>query len=113
METPALLLLFAASFVNAIAPGPVVVLTFGRAARSGLRAGTTVSLGVLLADLLLVALALGVALGAFALSASGVRRDEVAGHRRPLRAGALLPARRRIGRRARRRRPCGATAWRG
>ncbi len=71
METPALLLLFAASFVNAIAPGPVVVLTFGRAARSGLRAGTTVSLGVLLADLLLVALALGVALGAFALSASG------------------------------------------
>ena len=71
METPALLLLFAASFVNAIVPGPVVVLTFGRAARSGLRAGTTVSLGVLLADLLLVALALGVALGAFALSASG------------------------------------------
>ena len=113
METPALLLLFAASFVNAIAPGPVVVLTFGRAARSGLRAGTTVSLGVLLADLLLVALALGVALGAFALSASGFAAMQ-SGSASPSSSRWRSPAcGRRIGRRARRRRPCGATAWRG
>lgn len=72
MELSALALLFAASFVNAAAPGPCMLLTFGRTVRAGPGAGVAVSLGVLSADLVLVATAFGVAAGMVALTPGGL-----------------------------------------
>ena len=79
MASSALFLLFAASFVNAAIPGPCMVLTFGRSARAGARAGIAVSLGVLVADLMLVLLAFGLARGAVALSSAGLGAMKWAG----------------------------------
>ncbi len=68
MEFTALSAIAVASAINTSLPGPCVALTIGRSARAGLRAGLAVSLGVILANLILAALALSIMLGIVALS---------------------------------------------
>lgn len=68
METSALAALFVAAFVNAALPGPCVILTFGRTARSGVGAGLVVTSGILAGDALLVSAAVGATLGVLALA---------------------------------------------
>ena len=72
MGFAALAALFLASAINAGLPGPCVMLTAGRTAGSGWRAGAAVSLGVLVADALLVAVALVALVGAVKLSPSAL-----------------------------------------
>ncbi len=70
LEITAIAALFMASAINAALPGPVTILTFGRTAHTGLRAGLAVTLGVLTADALLVGVALTMTVGAVAMTPS-------------------------------------------
>ncbi len=67
MSSFAILTLSIAAFVNAALPGPCVLLTFSRSARSGARAGLTVTAGILAADVLLVGAAVAATLGVVAI----------------------------------------------
>jgi threonine/homoserine/homoserine lactone efflux protein len=58
MELITLTAIASASALNSAMPGPCVALTVGRSARDGLRAGLSVTLGVLAANVALAALAL-------------------------------------------------------
>ncbi|MFO1105833.1 MAG: LysE family transporter [Amaricoccus sp.] len=71
MEFHILAALFAAAFVNAILPGPCVILTFGRTVRAGVPAGLSVTAGILAGDLLLVTTAAAVTFGLVALAPAG------------------------------------------
>jgi len=68
MDSSVLFALFVAAFVNAVLPGPCVILTFGRTVRAGVPAGLVVTAGILAADLVLVATAVGVTFGLVALA---------------------------------------------
>ncbi len=57
-----------AAAINAAMPGPVIALTVGRSARDGMKAGLNVTIGVLLANIILATSALLVMLGLFAMS---------------------------------------------
>lgn len=57
-----------ASAINTAIPGPCLALTIGRAARDGMGAAVRTSLGVLIANLVLAAVALSVMLGVFRIS---------------------------------------------
>ena len=84
MELTTLSTITVASAINTAMPGPCVALTVGRSARDGLAAGLAVSLGVILANLLLAALALSIMLGIVALSETAFLAMKWAG------AGALI-----------------------
>ena len=47
MDSSVLFALFVAAFVNAVLPGPCVILTFGRTVRAGVPAGLVVTAGIL------------------------------------------------------------------
>lgn len=68
MSSISFLTLFVAAFVNAVLPGPCVLLTLSRSARSGAWAGITVTGGILAADLLLVSIAASATLGTIAIA---------------------------------------------
>ena len=58
-----------ASAVNSAVPGPCVVLTLGRAARSGVFSGFSVTIGLAVANLILCVVALSITQGVLAFSA--------------------------------------------
>ena len=68
MSFTVLCALFAAAFVNAALPGPCVILTLGRTARSGVRAGLVVSGGILASDLVLVIVGIAATTGVVAVA---------------------------------------------
>jgi threonine/homoserine/homoserine lactone efflux protein len=57
-----------ASAINSAMPGPCIALTIGRSAGGGLRAGLSVTLGVLAANFMLASLALSAMLGILSVS---------------------------------------------
>lgn len=72
MEPQFLLALLAASAVNAIIPGPGMMLAVGRSASRGFHAGIQVSFGMALATALLIAVVWSVTAGALILSETGL-----------------------------------------
>jgi threonine/homoserine/homoserine lactone efflux protein len=68
MELITLTAIASASALNSAMPGPCVALTVGRSARDGLRAGLSVTLGVLAANVALAALAMSIMLGVLNVS---------------------------------------------
>ncbi|MDH3663104.1 MAG: LysE family transporter [Alphaproteobacteria bacterium] len=68
MELTVFSALAIASAINSAIPGPCVALTIARSARDGLVAGLVASLGVVLSNLFLAALALSIMLGVVTLS---------------------------------------------
>lgn len=55
--------LFGASFVNSLAPGPCIILTLSRSSRAGMAAGLSITVGVLLAEIALACLSVSVIFG--------------------------------------------------
>lgn len=72
MDLTAYAALFLASAVNAALPGPCMLMTVGRTAGLGWRAGAAVTLGVLTADTLLVLGASAMMLGVLTLSTAAL-----------------------------------------
>ena len=72
MSVAALLALYAAAAVNAVVPGPGMMLAVGRSAARGFGAGAQVSLGMALATLLLMAVVWAMMAGAVVLSPDGI-----------------------------------------
>ena len=79
MEPVAWIALFAAASVNAAMPGPCMALTVSRSARGGLRSGLAVSLGVVLACLVLLLIAIGVMAGMVMISPQAYSLMRLAG----------------------------------
>lgn len=59
MDDVALLALFAAAAINAVIPGPGMLLAIGRSAAVGFGAGLRITVGMLLAALLLLVMTCG------------------------------------------------------
>jgi threonine/homoserine/homoserine lactone efflux protein len=74
-----LLALFVAAAINAAIPGPCILYVFGRSAASGPAAGLRVTVGIALADCLLVLAAWAVVLGALTLTAHGLEAMRIMG----------------------------------
>ena len=68
MSDAELLALFAAAAINAVVPGPGMVLAISRSAAAGSKAGAWITVGMLLATLLLILSTWAVMLGAVTLS---------------------------------------------
>lgn len=72
MDTFSFLALLAATAVNAVIPGPGMMLALGRSAARGFGAGVRVSLGMALAMLALIAVVWAVIAGTVSLSENGL-----------------------------------------
>jgi threonine/homoserine/homoserine lactone efflux protein len=72
MDSISLLALMVAASVNAVVPGPGMLLALGRSAARGMGAGIQVSLGIALATLMLIAVVWAVMAGALILSERGL-----------------------------------------
>jgi threonine/homoserine/homoserine lactone efflux protein len=81
MDTLTLLALLGAAAINAAIPGPSMAFTASRAAAGGLAAGLRVTLGALVAKLVVLALVWGAVAGAITLSSdvlAGLRHTGIA-----------------------------------
>lgn len=72
MDSANYLALLAAAFVNAVLPGPGIFLAISRSARSGAMAGVRVTLGMLLATLIVQAATFAVLRGLMLISPEGL-----------------------------------------
>ena len=79
MDTVSLLALLVAASLNAVVPGPGMMLALGRSAAHGLGAGVQVSLGMALATLVLIAVVWAVMAGMLILTDSGLAMLRIAG----------------------------------
>jgi homoserine/homoserine lactone efflux protein len=79
MEDIVLLALFAAAALNAVVPGPGMILAISRSAAVGSSAGLWITLGMLLATLILMLVTWAVLFGVFSLSVVLFDYFEVAG----------------------------------
>lgn len=71
MDGANLLALLAASAVNAVLPGPGMVFAIGRSARSGAVAGLRVTVGMLIATLILLVVTFAMMRGLIPVSPDG------------------------------------------
>lgn len=72
MDGANFLALLAASFVNAVLPGPGIFFAIGRSARSGATAGLRATVGMLIATLILLVATFSVLLGLMPVSPDGM-----------------------------------------
>lgn len=79
MDTVSLLALLVAASLNAVVPGPGMMLALGRSAAHGLGAGVQVSLGMALATLVLIAVVWAVMAGMLIMTDSGLAMLRIAG----------------------------------
>jgi threonine/homoserine/homoserine lactone efflux protein len=79
MDTFAFLSLLAAASLNAVVPGPGMMLALGRSAAHGMAAGIQVSLGMALATLIVIALVWAVMAGLLSLTDRGLTVLRVVG----------------------------------